>query len=103
MSRLGEIASVLRSKNAGPFMTTIDIFFPEFESYRRVRDAKIVTPRLVADIYKLSEDQVLGVHWHDQAAAVKITFLKPFDTSDPRCTDIYGAQQHVPIALLEVD
>ncbi len=36
MSRLGAIASYIRSKNAGPFWLTIDIFLPDRASYERV-------------------------------------------------------------------
>ncbi|MFX1589594.1 MAG: DUF4387 family protein [Promethearchaeota archaeon] len=37
MALLVDLAKVIRSKNAGPFMTTIDIFFDERENYEKVK------------------------------------------------------------------
>ena len=36
MARMRELASVIRSKNAGPFEITFDILFADAETYRRV-------------------------------------------------------------------
>ena len=42
MATLGDLAKLVRSKNAGPFWLTIDIMFDDAEAYRRARDAEIV-------------------------------------------------------------
>ena len=36
MTRLVDLAKVLRSKNSGPFELTMDILMPDEASYRRV-------------------------------------------------------------------
>ena len=41
MTRLCDLAKILRSKNSGPFELTIDIFLPDEASYRRVLGEKI--------------------------------------------------------------
>ena len=46
MDRLVDVASMLRSKNSGPFLITLDIFFSDLAAYRRVMD----TPRLVMNL-----------------------------------------------------
>ena len=42
MATLGDLAKLVRSKNAGPFWLTIDIMFDDADAYRRARDAEIV-------------------------------------------------------------
>ena len=39
MTTLGELADVMRSKNAGPFQITIDLMFNDAATYGRVRDS----------------------------------------------------------------
>ena len=36
MKKLYELAKLIRSKNAGPFMVTMDILFPDHDMYQRV-------------------------------------------------------------------
>ena len=38
MSKVGEVCRHVRSKNAGPFWVTIDLFFRDEELFRRCRD-----------------------------------------------------------------
>ena len=42
MARLRDVASLVRSKNAGPFELTIDIMFPDTTTYRRVAESGAV-------------------------------------------------------------
>ena len=55
--KLHELATVLRSKSAGPFMNTIDIFFDSDEAYRKVRDAGTLTTSLIACLYDIRSCQ----------------------------------------------
>jgi hypothetical protein len=45
VATLGDVAKLVRSKNAGRFWLTIDIMFGDVEAYRRARDADIAQPR----------------------------------------------------------
>ncbi len=40
---LSEHASIIRSKNAGPFCLTIDVFFADAESYELARSSTLLT------------------------------------------------------------
>ena len=40
MSKLSDVAYYVRSKNAGPFWVTIDIFCNNEESYKRIASSK---------------------------------------------------------------
>ena len=42
MAALGEVCRHIRSKNAGPFWVTIDLFFDGPDKYRRYRDSPAI-------------------------------------------------------------
>ena len=102
--KLHEIASVLRSKNAGPFRTTFDIFFEDNEPYQRVKDSGVLTKELISKLYSVRPQDVLGIFFVDMARGIKITIPKPVDMAcgDPRCRDLFGAQQHIPLMDIEI-
>jgi len=101
--KLHELASVLRSKSAGPFRKTFDIFFAEEGPYQRVKNSGILTQELVAKLYHIRPEEVQGIYFVDGARGIKITIPKPprEANGDPRCRDVYGAQQY--ISLLDVE
>ena len=43
MAKLGDLAQLIRSKNAGAFTLTFDVMFREEEVYRRVLAANVLT------------------------------------------------------------
>jgi Domain of unknown function (DUF4387) len=102
--RLDRIAKVIRSKNAGPFMTTFDVFFDNFETYKKTKESGIFTKELIAALYKIPKETVVGIYCDDNAMGIKITIEKPdgIASGDVGCTDIYGTQQHAPLMSLEI-
>jgi hypothetical protein len=99
---LGELAKFLRSKNAGPFKLTLDVFFHNSEEYKRVRDSGVINKELISKLYRLeSQDDISIIHF-DQAAAIKITFPRRIASGKIGDSDIYGAQQHVPLYEVEI-
>jgi hypothetical protein len=102
--KLHELATVLRSKSAGPFMNTIDIFLKTDEAYRRVRDSGILSREFVARLYHISPEEVIGIFFVDEARGIKITVPKPYGVAsgDPDCRDIYGAQYYIPLLDVEI-
>ena len=100
MARLSDLARVVRSKNAGAMLVTLDVMFDDEATYRRVRDSGAITPRLLARLYGVSDNEV-SVIPYDVAWAIKVTLPRLVRSGDPDDTDIYGAQQHAP--LLDID
>jgi hypothetical protein len=94
---LGRLATVIRSKNAGPFITTCDVMFETLADFERVQAAGVLTPELVAKIYDLPASSILGIYFYAPALAVKISFLKPVDSGNAFSRDIAGSSQHVPL------
>lgn len=99
MVKLGELAKVVRSKNAGPFLLTIDILIGEPECYERV--SRILTKEFIAEIYSIEPSEVVAVKRIDGLNALKIVLKRRIPAGEPGDRDVYGAQQYTP--LLEVD
>ena len=101
MANLREITKLIRSKNAGPFVLTFDIMFDDESAYRRTRDAEVITPRLMARMYKVPEDEVQLFHV-DNALAIKVSIPRPAISGDLDDSDVFGGQQYGPLVDLEV-
>lgn len=97
MSNLMELASVLRSKNAGPLYITFDIIFGNKEVYERVINSGVITESLISQLYKVSEIEVLITNY-DIVNSIKITIPRKYISGDILDNDIYGCQQHVPLS-----
>ena len=99
--RLSEIASIVRSKNAGPFRVTLDILFSDAETYRRVCDSGAVTRESVAEAYGIPLDEVSSLFNVDMANAIKVTLRRRAQGAFGE-RDMYGCQQHAPLLDLPV-
>lgn len=95
-----ELATVVRSKNAGPYELTLDIVFRDEESFEIARRSGIFTPSLFAKLYRVPEERVLSVVEFPAARAIKATIVRPLASGELGDPDVYGAQQHAP--LLEI-
>lgn len=100
--KISDIAQFVTSKNAGPFLLTVDIVFRDAESYHRFKAQRPLTKAGVAELYGLAPEQVLDIIEFDPAYAVKITMRRPLGSGAIGETDVYGAQQHVPIAEFDI-
>ena len=100
MALIKDIATVCKSKNAGPFMLTIDVLFEDPAVYARVKATGVLSAALFARLYSVAEEDVLFTPY-DAALAFKATLPRLVPAGDFGDTDVYGAQQHAP--LLDVD
>jgi hypothetical protein len=100
--RLIDLATVIRSKNAGPFELTLDVFFRDEETYRRAKERRLVDPELVKRLYGVADSDILEIVYYDPVRAVKVTMARPCSSGSPDDTDVYGAQQHMPLLTAEV-
>ena len=101
MAKLRDIARVVRGKNAGALYLTLDVMFDDEATYRRVRDCGVLSPRALAPLYGVTDNEVAIIPF-DVARAIKITVPRRVRSGSPGDTDVYGAQQHVPLMQLEV-
>ena len=99
---LGELADVIRSKNAGPFLLALDLLFRDEARYRLVRDSGVLTRSRIAGLYRIAEADVVGLESFDAAQAIKVTLRRARSAGGPGDTDVYGAQQHAPLLDLPI-
>jgi hypothetical protein len=100
VATLGELARLVRSKNAGPFWLTIDIMFDDAGAYRRARDAEIINRTAIARLYNRDPAEIVVVN-HDMALAIKVSFPRPQSSGSKLDSDAYGGQQYAPLLGLE--
>ena len=100
-AQLSDLASLIRSKNAGPFVLTFDILFPDEESYLRVRDSGRLTAEEFATRYKVSHNQVRFFSC-DNARAFKISIPRPYPAGDTADADLHGGQQAAALYDIEI-
>ena len=99
---LYELAQIVRSKNAGPFTLTVDLFFESPEDMARALSSPALAPESVAELYHVPAHTV-AVHAFEPALAIKVRLPRPSGPSgSPGDRDVYGSQQHFPLAGVEV-
>lgn len=99
---LYELASVIRSKNSGPFQITLDVLFEEEEIYQLVKISGQITRQKVAKAYQMNESRITELVFFDTALGFKITFDRVISSGTCFDTDVYGAQQHVPLGEIMI-
>jgi hypothetical protein len=48
---------MLRSKNSGPFLITLDVFFDDLATYRRVVESGVLCRQTIKKCYQLSDEK----------------------------------------------
>jgi hypothetical protein len=94
--KLIDIAKVLRSKNAGPSVLTLDLMFERREDFESACRSPSLTPARIAPLYGVEADVVHVVHF-EEAFAIKIRLPRKVVAGSPGDRDVYGAQQHGPL------
>jgi hypothetical protein len=101
MSTVRELAANVRSKNAGPFSITIDLFFDELVFERIVRAGKL--DRLTVARKLQVDPNVVSVFIYAPASAIKVSFPRAIVAGSPGERDSYGGQQFAALLDLECD
>ncbi len=94
---IGDLARQVRSKNAGPFWLTIDVFLDTDEDYARAVRDPALTPQAMGQLYSVSADHVQIFRLPD-LRVVKISFPRPVPAGSFEDRDLHGGQQHVPLS-----
>ena len=101
MAKLVDLARVVRSKNAGALLLTIDLMFEDAPTYAKVRGSGVLAPRQVAPLFAISDNEVSVFHC-EEALAIKITMPRRTRSGDLADSDVYGAQQYASLLGIEV-
>jgi hypothetical protein len=100
--KLSDIARVIRSKNAGPFLFTFDIIFSDLETLEKVQASGCLTREIVATRYGVAAAEIIDFAYYPMARAVKFSMYRALPSGARFDTDVYGAQQHAPILSLPI-
>jgi hypothetical protein len=98
---LADLAHEVRSKNAGPFWVTMELFMRDADGYRIAADESFLNERVIADLYRVEESTV-QIFRIPSLRVVKISFPRPISQGSLRDRDIHAGQHHVPLARLPI-
>ncbi len=98
--RLYELARIVRSKNAGPFTLTLDLVFETATLYQRGLRCLEAQRDTLASLYGARPDQVF-LHPFAEILTVKVTLPRTVASGGSGDRDVYGSQQHFPLADLQ--
>lgn len=101
MAYLTELASVIRSKNAGPLTLSFDLLFRSDADFRRALASPSLSAQAIARLYDVEADEVSIVPYA-AARAIKIAMPRAVVAGSPGDRDVYGAQQHAPLLRVEL-
>lgn len=100
--RLADLAKVVRSKNAGPYLLTCDVIFSDADTLEWIRSTGSLTPTTVAAAYGVGPSDVLDFAYYPFVHAVKFSIRRPHVSGSRFDNDVYGAQQHAPLLELHI-
>jgi hypothetical protein len=98
---LADLAHEVRSKNAGPFWVTMELFMRDAEGYEIAADESFLNERVIAELYRVEESTV-QMFRIPSLNVVKISFPRPISQGSLRDRDMHAGQHHVPLARIPV-
>lgn len=100
--KLSEIATTVRSKDAGINMVTFDIIFPDRETYQTVKNSGALTIDTITNLFRIDEERISDFVEFDAANAIKFTIYRTRPNGSPGDWDILGCQQYGPLMDIEI-
>ena len=89
MDSLGSLVEKVRSKNAGPFIITVDIFCKREEIYQKI--TKNLNEKFMCDYLNI-EERSIQLFFVDNLRVVKISIDRIFIQGSRFDRDMHGAQ-----------
>jgi len=99
--KLIDYTKMLRSKNAGPLWLTMDLGFEDAAMMEKILATGVLNTATIANLYGVPADQVKIIPY-PVVNAIKITIPRTHPSGALLDSDIYGCQQHMALANLEV-
>ena len=73
---IGDVAELVRSKNAGPFWQTLDVFLPDDDTYWLVAESPAVNEATISALYGAPVDSIT-IYRLPTIRVVKVSFPRP--------------------------
>ena len=96
MQPLSDVARYVRSKNAGPFWVTIDIFCDSEAAFDRVCNAPSLSPSAVGALYG-RDAAIVRIFPDRNTQVLKISFPRASVAGGFRDRDAHAGQYFVPL------
>ncbi|BCA62711.1 hypothetical protein HMP09_1945 [Sphingomonas sp. HMP9] len=100
MPKLRNVCRHVRSKNAGPYWITVDVFFADADAYARYADAPAIGVAAMGDLFGVESAQIKRFAVPD-LNVVKLSYPRAQPQGGAIERDMHGGQQYV--RLLDVD
>ncbi|MEM1398723.1 MAG: DUF4387 family protein [Pseudomonadota bacterium] len=100
MATLGEVVTKVRSKNAGPFWLTIDVFCGSSGAFDQVRDA--LSTERVASLYRQPAESIKRFEI-PTLNVIKFSMPRPTIQGSREDRDMHGSQWGWLLAELEIN
>ncbi|QRF63219.1 DUF4387 domain-containing protein [Variovorax paradoxus] len=101
MPKLMDVCRHVRSKNAGPFWITVDLFFKDAEAYSQHVDALALQPEAVARVFGIQSSAVKRFPVPD-LDVLKLSFPRKVPQGGVLERDMHGGQQYVRLLSIEL-
>jgi len=98
---LGETAKYVRSKNAGPFWMTIDVFCDSREAYDRLKASTVLRADSIAEVYHVDTNAVKRFEV-DDLMVIKASLPRPYPQGSRHERDMHSGQQYVQLLDLDI-
>lgn len=100
--KLGELATTVRSKNAGVNQITFDIIFRNESDYQRARTSGKLSREAIAGFLNIPLARISDHVEFDVANAIKFTIYRLRPSGSPGDWDMLGCQQYGPLLDIEI-
>ncbi|MDB5859354.1 MAG: hypothetical protein JWQ76_3043 [Ramlibacter sp.] len=101
MPKLSDVCHDIRSKNAGPFWITIDLFFHGREAFDRYAAASQLQPQALAAVFGVRPEQV-GCYPVPDLSVLKISYPRKDPQGGMVERDLHGGQQFARLVDVEL-
>jgi hypothetical protein len=102
MTLVKDLATHVKSSICGPARMTLDIIFKDKQAYERAKNSGVISKELIARLYGIPKDKVVGIFFVEGPLAIKISVILPFASGDPECGDHYLYQQYAPLLTIDI-
>jgi hypothetical protein len=102
MATIKQVCRHVRSKNAGPFWVTIDLFFDGPDSYRRYADSPALGPELIQRLCG-ADPRLVRKYPVPKLHMVKISYARTNVQGGEVERDMHCGQQYVRLLNVELD
>ncbi len=98
---INDVCDQVRSKSAGPFWVTVDLFFSNEAYYKRYKHSETLGPELFESLFSANPESVKRFAV-DALRVVKISFARPRPQGWVHERDLHAGQQYVRLLNVEL-